>query len=179
MTKTGQQFLKTNYSNIRAWSSNKFEITAFFMQSYWLECLLWLLIGLKERQFQTFGKITLRNKNSLSLHVLKLPTCFEYQIQIVTQIYKNLHRLEPWLTDDISRTCFPKWFKWCREPLPPPLGFLQDTWNQLFLTFDFHVVTLSYKLLYLIWLLIWVLCNKVWANRRQLQNCSLEIFFFF
>ena len=52
---------------IRAWSSNKFEVTAFFIKSYWLECLLWLLIGLKERQFQTFGKITLRNKNSLSL----------------------------------------------------------------------------------------------------------------
>ena len=37
--------IKTNYSNFRAWSSNKFEIVAFFRQSYWLECLLWFLIG--------------------------------------------------------------------------------------------------------------------------------------
>ena len=59
--------LKTSYSNFGALSSRKFEIAAFFMQSDWLECLLSLLIGLKERQFQTFGKITVWNKNSLSL----------------------------------------------------------------------------------------------------------------
>ena len=53
--------LKTNYSNFRAWSSNKFEIATFFRQSYWLKCFLRFLIGLKEWQFQTFWKITLWN----------------------------------------------------------------------------------------------------------------------